>query len=1016
MATSNMKRVVLSVMHWRRLRLLMLASVIMVLVLAQGATTSLALPHEPLDPELILDMPFAPPSNGFDWRVPRRFGRTRDGIIDYHWIMETIRYDVSHVYPSAWPMSFYGCQTEEDVDNSPATTNTYKWELNGEFFIDRGCHFTYRPGFPAQGSYTVRLTVTDPAGNPVPAEMDPPYFEQQVVVKDYLIVSLGESFASGEGNPDFPQRYEPNYINGIQMGWKLIEPARWQDERCHRSAYAGPAQAALAIEAADPKTSVTFLSFACSGATIDTPLFKSNDSNKPLGTGLLGPYRGAAAPDNLPYNFSDYIPSQMDQLRAALVPPAGHSSRQIDALIISGGGNDMHFGDIAEACLLTDDCWNTAYVYESPSMGKFLLTTLVNRALGKSLGSPAYNIPANYDRLAAEVEALNPAPAHVYVTQYPDLTRDDDGSYCRMLDDILWPLNYALTPAESQQAAEFALGGLNEVVLAATQRHGWQFVDGLASYEVDPLVPAGTPGQFVVGPDGKGHGYCASDNWIRRADEAELLQGPLNWRAGTKGTLHPTIRGHQVYKERLLRYMLPNLNPDQPASSIPSFSTQFTDGQVTNISGTNGWFTGSCAGDTCYSKVVLQATATDDAGMHGASVSVNGTSGCVVTGVTCTTQLSSDSKQVTWMVEITADGVYRLEFGAQNSSGQTAIFGQEIKVDLHDPMLVAAGPFDVAEGDSVTLTAAANDPGGGMVAYAWDLDNDGTFETSAEEPTFSAAALDGPTSRTVRVRVTDGAGRTTAAETTVNVHNVAPTVGPIIVPVDPVLVNSQLNASADFTDPGILDTHTAEWDWGDGTTSAGTVNESDGSGSVSDTHIYETPGVYTLSLAVTDKDGDSGDSYYRYIVVYDPDGSFVSGGGWIHSPEGAYTPDPTLAGKASFGFVARYKIGANVPDGITHFQFKAGGLTFRSTEYEWLVVAGARAQFKGSGAINGGGDYGFMLTAVDGQVNGGGGTDKFRIKIWDKATGDVIYDNQIGDGDDANLTTLLGGGSIVIHK
>jgi len=35
-----------------------------------------------------------------------------------------------------------------------------------------------------------------------------------------------------------------------------------------------------------------------------------------------------------------------------------------------------------------------------------------------------------------------------------------------------------------------------------------------------------------------------------------------------------------------------------------------------------------------------------------------------------------------------------------------------------------------------------------------------------------------------------------------------------------------------------------------------------------------------------------------------------------------------------------------------------------------------------------------MLTAIDGQVNGGGGVDKFRIKIWDSATGQVIYDNQ----------------------
>ena len=61
-------------------------------------------------------------------------------------------------------------------------------------------------------------------------------------------------------------------------------------------------------------------------------------------------------------------------------------------------------------------------------------------------------------------------------------------------------------------------------------------------------------------------------------------------------------------------------------------------------------------------------------------------------------------------------------------------------------------------------------------------------------------------------------------------------------------------------------------------------------------------------------------------------------------------------------------------------------MNFHSTSYEWLVVAGARAQYKGEGTINGSGNYGFMLTAIDGQINGGGGVDKFRIKIWDKAT------------------------------
>ena len=48
-------------------------------------------------------------------------------------------------------------------------------------------------------------------------------------------------------------------------------------------------------------------------------------------------------------------------------------------------------------------------------------------------------------------------------------------------------------------------------------------------------------------------------------------------------------------------------------------------------------------------------------------------------------------------------------------------------------------------------------------------------------------------------------------------------------------------------------------------------------------------------------------------------------------------------------------------------------------------------------------------------MTGGGGEDKFRIKIWDKATNAVVYDNQPADGDTANATDVIEGGSIVLH-
>ncbi|HET6576385.1 MAG TPA: PKD domain-containing protein, partial [Fimbriiglobus sp.] len=209
------------------------------------------------------------------------------------------------------------------------------------------------------------------------------------------------------------------------------------------------------------------------------------------------------------------------------------------------------------------------------------------------------------------------------------------------------------------------------------------------------------------------------------------------------------------------------------------------------------------------------------------------------------------------------------------------------------------------------------------------------------------------------------------------------------------------------------DTHTATWDWGDGTgTSAGTVTESSGSGSVAGNHTYSAAGVYTVTLKVTD-DGGTVTTTFQYVVVYDPSAGFVTGGGWIDSPAGAYPADTTLTGKANFGFVSKYQKGANTPTGETQFQFKVGNLDFHSTSYDWLVVAGTKAQYKGSGTINGSGNYKFQLTVIDGQKTG---VDKFRIKIWDAVSGVVAYDNGLGAADDADPATPLGGGSIVIHK
>ena len=437
------------------------------------------------------------------------------------------------------------------------------------------------------------------------------------------------------------------------------------------------------------------------------------------------------------------------------------------------------------------------------------------------------------------------------------------------------------------------------------------------------------------------------------------------------------------------------------------------------------------------------------------------------------------------------------------------------------PTANAGGPYSVDEGGSVPVNASGSDPEGDPLTFAWDLDNDGTFETPGQSVTFLAAGLDGPSSHTIAVQVTDDGGLSDTDQTTVEVLNVAPTaifanisgavnegetttlafsnqfdpsaadaaasfwysydctddgtfeisddsaasfvchypdngtftargrikdkdggftdytvevtvnntaptVGEIFAPLDPVQVNTEIGVSADFTDPGVLDTHTAVWDWGDGsqcntaTDPDCSVTESSGSGSATGNHTYTTPGVYTVKLTVTDKDGDSGESMFEFVVIYDPEGGFVTGGGWIWSEAGfckLTTECEGAEGKANFGFVSKYKKGADVPTGETEFQFKAGSLNFHSDSYEWLVVAGHKAMYKGVGTINGAGNYGFMLSAIDEKLTPSTDVDLFRIKIWDKDDDDtIVYDNQMGAEDDADPTTAIGGGNIVIHK
>ena len=236
--------------------------------------------------------------------------------------------------------------------------------------------------------------------------------------------------------------------------------------------------------------------------------------------------------------------------------------------------------------------------------------------------------------------------------------------------------------------------------------------------------------------------------------------------------------------------------------------------------------------------------------------------------------------------------------------------------------------------------------------------------------------------------------------------NQAPVVGVITVPTNPIQVNTTISASANFTDLNTSDTHTASWNWGDGTITPGTVTESSGSGSVSDSHTYTVAGVYTITLTVTDNSGSAGTSTFQYMSVYNPTPQGLFTGNRIFSsPVGAYPQNPNLTGQVQFGVTSKYLDTAII--GHVSMNFRAATLKFDATTLTVLVTSNGQVTLRGTGTINGSGNYNFLVTGLDGLQ------EAVRFQIKDQL-GTVIYDSQPGAVDTATPTASVTG-QIIIH-
>lgn len=384
--------------------------------------------------------------------------------------------------------------------------------------------------------------------------------------------------------------------------------------RCHRSMHSGQARAALALEQMDPHTSVTFIHLSCSGATIEDglvnaygaqPLFSLNGMVWPDGGGLI---EGQSIEEALPHLANlPAVPSQISEARTIITQGNTAIAREIDAVVISIGGNDISFSGMIESCMFGEPCHiegdftpsaefteaqalamtQNCYPFEFInfltgqnlqtdffSFTDLCLSIYDNQTATAGAGAATFetNVVTTHDiiindvltpvtqfeeqfinlknTLDGELPQLATTNSHrVYFTEYPNPTGNIGGVYCG------WEYGQATTVGEELKnlpgvtqpeiiwADTIVAAALRDETSRFVTEKGWKFIS-------NRVVDSDT-----IGTASRRHGYCADEHWVVRIPESLVNQGDH------LGAVHPNALGHDNYAIAIYQQLIADLYP-----------------------------------------------------------------------------------------------------------------------------------------------------------------------------------------------------------------------------------------------------------------------------------------------------------------------------------------------------------------------------------------------------------------------------------------------------------------------
>jgi hypothetical protein len=411
-----------------------------------------------------------------------------------------------------------------EVDWGDGTPVQRGWLVDCGGFLNRTCDVYGTHRYLALGAYTITIRYTSPGLPPSPASVTTT--ATVLPISNFVILSIGDSVASGEGNPVIPRTvvYEdtrPNPLGGTSLGlWNdpgsnyyELPPGQFDSGACHRTGIGGPAMAAGRLRSTNPGSDITFIHVACSGAKI-------ND--------------GAVA------NVIVQLREARTRLENARVAQGGLPDGppiNIDALLISAGANNVAggFGTLVTSCLGFGDC-------------------STDPTLRADMNQSFAELPGRYAALASEIASPGAGTrgtvSDTYITEYFDPTRDENGDFPGEARSAACVAGL-ISPPEWEFLYNEMVVPLNDAVSAAAITHGWHLVSGIAN-------------------DFRTHGYCAQpgpfalfgDSWVVKAPESLNQQGDQN------GTAHPNLLGHADYRDHIVSTVITFTPPRTTATGV----------------------------------------------------------------------------------------------------------------------------------------------------------------------------------------------------------------------------------------------------------------------------------------------------------------------------------------------------------------------------------------------------------------------------------------------------------------